>query len=42
MRKNINSVSDCLNFIDSLLLCDIEKSVGVGNLEDFRDYILYV
>ena len=42
MRKNIISVSDCSNFIDSMLLCDTEKSVGVGNLEDFRDYIIYV
>ena len=34
----IKSVCDCLNFIDSMILCSIEKYVGIGNLEDIRDY----
>ena len=29
----MKSVCDCLNFIDSKILCDIEKHAGVGNLE---------
>ena len=33
----MKSVSDCLNFIDSMILCSIEKHVGIGNLEDIRD-----
>ena len=35
----VKSVCDCLNFIDSMILCDIEKHAGIGNLEDIRDMI---
>ena len=34
------SVSDCLNFIDSMIICSKEKHVGIGNLEDLRDYMI--
>ena len=34
------SVCDCLNFIESMILCSIEKHVGIGNLEDIRDYMI--
>ena len=36
----MKSVKDCLNFIDSMILCSIEKLVGVGDLEDLRDYVI--
>ena len=36
------SVCDCLNFIDSMILCKIEKQAGVGNLEDVRDYMITI
>ena len=36
----IKSVCDCLNFIDSMILCSIEKHVGIGNLEDKREYMI--
>ena len=36
----MKSVSDCLNFSDSMILCNIEKQVGIGNLEDLRDYMI--
>ena len=36
----INSISDCLTFIDSMILCNIEKHVGIGNLEDLRNYMI--
>ena len=29
----MKSVCDCLNFFDSMILCDIKKRAGVGNLE---------
>ena len=32
----MKSVSDCLNFIDSMIKCNIEKHAGLGNLEDIR------
>ena len=35
-------VCDCLNFIDGMILCDIEKQAGVGNLEDIRDYMITI
>ena len=31
------SISDCLNFIDNLILCNTSKYIGIGNLEDLRD-----
>ena len=40
MRLEINSISDCLTFIDHLILCEGEKHIGVGNLEDIRDYVI--
>ena len=36
----VNSISDCLNFIDNLILCGTEKHIGVKNLEDVRDYMI--
>ena len=33
----IKSVSDCLNFNDGMILCNIEKHVGIGKFEDLRD-----
>ena len=38
----MKSVCDCLKFFDSLILCDIEKHAGIGNLEDMRDYMITV
>ena len=35
-----NSISERLNFIDDMILCGIEKHVGVGNLEHLHDYII--
>ena len=35
----VKSISDCLNFIDNLILCSTEKHIGIGNLEDVRDYM---
>ena len=34
MRMQVTSISDCLNFIDNLILCGTEKHIGIGNLED--------
>ena len=34
----LESVCACLNFIDSMILCDTEKHAGIGNLDDIRDY----
>ena len=36
----MKSVSDCLNFIDSMIICNIEKHASVGNLEALRDYMI--
>ena len=36
----IKPVSDCLIFIDSMILCSIQKHVGIGNLEDIHDYVI--
>ena len=36
----MKSVSDCLNFIDSMIICNIEKHEGIGNLEDIRAYMI--
>ena len=38
----MKSICDCLNFFDSIILCDIEKHAGIGNLEDVRDYMITV
>ena len=40
MSMQITSISDCLNFFDSLILCDTEKHIGIGNLEDVRDLMI--
>ena len=34
------SISDCFNFIDNLIICGIEKHIGIENLEDVRDYMI--
>ena len=36
----MKSVSDCLNFVDSMIICNIEKHTGIGNLEDMRVYMI--
>ena len=36
----MKSVIDCSNFIDSMILCGIEKHVGIGNLEALRDHMI--
>ena len=36
----MKSVSDCLNFIDSMISCSIERHVGIGNLENIRNYMI--
>ena len=38
----MKSVSDFLNFVDSMTLCSIEKHVGMRNLEDVRDYMIHM
>ena len=36
----MKSVSECLKFIDSMILCSIEKHGGIGYLEDLRNYMI--
>ena len=36
----VKSISDCLNFIDNLILCNTGAFTGIGNLEDVRDYMM--
>ena len=38
----VKSIWDCLKFVDSMILSmsNIEKHIGIGNLEDVRDYII--
>ena len=36
----MKSVSNCLDFIDSMIICNIAKRVGVGILEDLRDCMM--
>ena len=38
----MKSVCGCLNFIDSMIICDIEKHAGVGKLENIRDYMITI
>ena len=38
----MKSISDCLNFIDTMILGNIEKHIGIGNLEDLREYLIGV
>ena len=33
------SVSDCLNFIDAMIICCIENIASIKILEDIRTYI---
>ena len=40
MGMEINSISNCLSFIDILILCEGEKHIGIGNSEDIRDYMI--
>ena len=40
MNMQVKSISDCSNFIDNLILCNTEKHIGIGNLEDVRDYMI--
>ena len=36
----MKSVSECSNYIDSMILCSMKEHVGIGNLEDLRDYMI--
>ena len=36
----MESISDCLNFFYSMILCNMEKHVGIGNLENLHDYMI--
>ena len=36
----MESVADCFNSIDTVLLSDIGKHACIGNLEDVLDYVL--
>ena len=36
----LKSISDCLNFIDNWIICGTEEHIGIGNLEDVRDYMI--
>ena len=38
----IKSVNDCLNLIDSMILCILKKQGVNGFLEDVRDYIIWM
>ena len=39
---DIKSISDFLNFIDSMILCSIEKHVGIGNLKSVLDHTVWM
>ena len=36
----MNSNTECLNFIDFIILNDIEKHISVGTLENIRNFML--
>ena len=36
----ITSISDCLNFIDNLIIWGTQKHGGIGNLEDERNCMI--
>ena len=36
----MKSITECLNFIDNMILLGREKHIGIGNLEDIHDYIM--
>ena len=38
----MKSASDCLNFIDSTILCSIEKHASIKNLENLRNYMMEI
>ena len=38
----MKSVSDCLSFIGSIVLSIREKHIGIGNVEDIRDFMIGV
>ena len=38
----IKSVCDCLKFIYSLILCEVEKHTGIGNIEDIHEYMITI
>ena len=38
----IKSVCDCLNFIDRMILCEIEKHTGIGNLEVIHEDMITI
>ena len=36
----IKSLCDCVNFIESMIICDLGKNVDFSNLENIRDYLI--
>ena len=36
----MKSLSDCLNFIDSMILCSMVKHIGIEKLKELRDYMV--
>ena len=36
----IKSISDCLNFIVSIILCNIQDQIAVENLENIRNFMI--
>ena len=40
MKLEMKSISNCLNFSDTMILYEKGKHIGIGNLEDVRDYLI--
>ena len=36
----MSSVTDCLNFIDRMIVCNIEKHAGIGKSGNIRAYMI--
>ena len=36
----ITSISDCLHFTDSMILCNIQYQIAVENLENIRNFMI--
>ena len=36
----IKTVTECLNFVDDMILCSIQKHAVIGNLENLRNYMI--
>ena len=37
---NMKSLSECVNFVVHMIICNVEKSAGIGNLEEIRKYMM--